>query len=127
MRALRVGLEHLAANLPETEQILLLDGDLYFHPHILELMLRNKTDTTVAVDTCSTFSGEEVMTKVDANMQVTQMGKDVTQKPYGEAVGSINGNNIAFLARHFRVCQYSKLDMSEYGNSRLRFNCVLEK
>ena len=70
------------------EHLLILDSDVVFHPHILQLIGREDGENGIAVRVEGGHDAEEVRVTVNETGHVTKIGKDVDVKnSYGESIG----------------------------------------
>jgi len=92
------------------EDILLMDGDVYFDINILQCLLNTNQENVVAIDTTSTSSGEEMMVGVKGN-RILDMRRTLSREfeLIGEAVG--------FYRLNKQACQELKKTMEEYVKS----------
>ncbi|HEY6951544.1 MAG TPA: phosphocholine cytidylyltransferase family protein, partial [Bacteroidota bacterium] len=91
-----------------TNDLMILDSDVIFHPGLLQFLLRNADANKIAVRVTGAHDEEEVGVVVDGNGDVSGIGKDVNiQQKYGESVGiacfSVESANTLFEVLERRV------------------------
>lgn len=86
------------------EDMIWINGDVLFHPLILEKLIANQKDQMVV--TVGRVGEEEVKFTSDANGKITAVSKTVL-KGQGEAIGInlITAKNLPLFQKHLEACQ----------------------